>query len=238
MALSFYHSRVILSTPFDMSGRLVLVVIAILVGTSLFGIYKSLELLSENSRLGHSVSFLTTELEGAKNELKAVRSDLSESRMINAQLEDDAADLKGKLTKAQTRLAKFEEYAILLRRKYGEVLVKAKELDEANRRMGERSLRLNLENEGFRMKFSSEKGLKEALRDLRRQKRASKKRPPAPKKKFLVSPPVLEVRPEPVAAPEAGNQGFLVKDGRSTIEQLVDIRVESVPSPGLNMKGD
>jgi hypothetical protein len=211
-----------------MAGRFVWIIIAVLLGAAFFGILKSLELLRENERLSHSVAFLTSELEGAKKEIAGVKSDLSQSRMINAQLEDDAAELKGKLAKTESKLAQFQEYAVILRKKYGEVLVMTKSLDETNRQMSGQLLRLNLENQEFRVKFSSEKGLKEAIRELKQQKRKTKARPqrtPASKKKILILPSFSKQKIESV---KPGNQGFLVKDGRSTIESLVDIRVEPV----------
>ncbi len=204
------------------------IVITVLLGAASFGLYKSLELLGENARLSRSVSFLTSELEGTRSELKETKSKLSESSLVNSQLENDLAEIKGKFAKVQDKLSQYHQYTALLRGKYSRVLELAKTMDDQNRQMSEQLMRLTLVNQEMLFKLSSEKGLKDAIRDLRGQTRKRKvvgqrPRPVAPKKTTALT----QVQP-PASAPEpaSGNQGFLVKDGRSTLESLVDIRVE------------
>lgn len=213
-----------------MHGRLIGIVIAALTGAALFGIFKSLEFFKENARLSHSVAFLTSELEGARTEFNEAKSQLTESRMVIAQLEDDAQALKNKLVKSSSRIAQFEAYTDLLRKKYAASLEIAHRLDENNRQLNDRLLRVNLENQEYRMKLSSEKGLREALRELKKPpvKTVKTKRGKVQKKGYLTLPSGTTSANRSEALPSAGNQGFLLKDGRSTIEKLVDIRVEAV----------
>jgi predicted RNase H-like nuclease (RuvC/YqgF family) len=204
------------------------VIIALLVGISVFGILKSLELTARNVALSHSVTQLKSELDITQTALKASRQALGDSYLTNAELEgriakmdarlnEQAMNIKGYLAKISAMSQKLQETA------QANVMLSASRTETANQLMRERFMAREM-----RMKLSSITELKKAIKELRVSlKRSPRAKPAAVRKKRMLE---LSEPKEIVDEPLKGNAGFVVKDGKSTFEGLVDICV--VPEEG------
>ncbi|HAJ56428.1 MAG TPA: hypothetical protein DCL35_01515 [Candidatus Omnitrophica bacterium] len=205
-------------------------IIAFLLGISLFGIYKSLELGTKNLVLSNSLSALKTELNMTQASLAAARQSLGDSYMKNAELEGQLAlmdkrldrqaeDIKGYVGKISFMSAKLAETARANAALYAE-----------NKGIANQSIRAKLETQEMRNKLSSIAELKKAIKELKvRISKEKKLKPASPsgQKKMARKNKTfaLFARKEIIRQPIVGNGGFLIKDGRPTLNGVVDIRV-------------
>jgi len=202
-------------------------VIALLAGFCAFGFYQCMVLLHKNNDLSGQMDRLQIELAAAQVSLNKTQVLLGESYLKNAQLDNDRIFLRRRLARVQQQLTEEKQRIMNLAghlldtRKTNEVLY------SRNAEMSEKNLRLSFENQEMKKTLSSVSELKKAIASLRKQAKrhvvarsAPKSRPkPQPQRKRV------PVRPSPQDAYLDGNQGFLLKDGRSTFADLVDIRV-------------
>mgnify|MGYP001427327861 CR=1 FL=1 len=200
------------------------VIVALLIGISVFGILKSLELTTRSVILGRSVTQLKSELDIAQVALKASRQALGDSYLNNAELEGRLAKMDAKLNEQAMNIKGYLVKISLMSEKLqgtaqANVVLSASHTEIANQLMREK-----LGVQEMRKKLASITELKKAIMELKKSLgRSEKVRPDAvaKKKRMLGFPGAKEIVDEPLK----GNAGFLVKDGKSTFEGLVDIRV-------------
>lgn len=205
-------------------------IIAFLVGISVFGIFKSLELTFRNVVLGRSVTQLKSELDTAQVALKASRQALGESYFNNAELEDRLAQMDTKLNKQAENINGYLAKISLMSEKLQETAKANVVLYASHTEIANQLMREKLDAGEMRKKLSSITELKKAIKELKARLRRSRRADPVAvvvKKKNM---PEFPESKEIVGEPFKGNAGFLVKDGKSTFEGLVDIRV--VPEEG------
>ena len=230
------------------------IIIALLAGVSAFGIYKSLDMLKKNNDLEYTVK-------GLQGELEQTTQQLSKSEIKNSQLEADLNGLRIKLGKAEEELKSNQERIAFL----GEEIKENKQVNTflmaRNNEMSDQYIRMEFENSEMRKTLASIDALKKAIADLRKRPRSktiNKKSEPQKIKKVTVKRQAIKKQPEEkkIAKQEViveeialkavsqelppdislnGNRGFVIKDGQSTLQDLVDIKVVPVEANVVNI---
>lgn len=203
---------------------------ALFFGASVFGVYKAVEMKKKSDALNVAIADLRATLTVTRTDLENTREDLGQVQEANVRLEGDVNRLHSKLTQAQEKIAADEKSIVLL----SKVAEQAKKINTflllRNDEMAKDRLRLEFENREMKKTLSSAPALKKVISELRRK--------PAPKqKKSSGSARVQkrvqkreEIKPKeifrlPDDVTQKGNQGFVVKDGKSTFADSVDIKV-------------
>lgn len=206
-------------------------------------------LLHKNSDLSGQVDTLQIQVASLQVNLNKTQNLLSESYVKNAELENDAVFLRKRITRIQAHLAEERKRIIALGQHLYETVRTNEHLYSRNEEMSQHNLRLSFENQEMRKTLSSVSELKKAISALRKKtKRSPAVRPVVPvrKTKSIALRPKAPVRsPEPVEPvpeilPDAtlnGNLGFIVKDGHSTFEDLVNIKVIPAETAGVSQGG-
>ncbi|MDD5138619.1 MAG: hypothetical protein PHG72_07330 [Candidatus Omnitrophica bacterium] len=230
-----------------MNNRVKTGMIALLAGFSVFGLYQSLTLMRKNSFLLEQVGRIQIELSATQLGLNQTKTLLNETYQKNAQLENEAVLLNSRLARAKKELGEQKNKINTL----GNVIQQARRVNEflvaRNQEMSEQYVRASFENQEMKKTLSSVPELKKTIAALRKKparpavaknKQVRKKSVPAkaerPKKKAKAKSP-KPVAPQPVVPADQaldGNEGFVVKDGESTLLDRVDIRVTPVPEKG------
>lgn len=142
-------------------------IIPFLLGISLFGLYKSLELLKKNTSLTNSIGELNKELTVVRASLKETKDSLGESQQRNAKLEDDINGLEVKLSNTEKEAQKQQRNASILFEKLKEAAEANDSLVAKNEEMEDAFIRMSFENSEMKKKFSSIFELKKAIRELK-----------------------------------------------------------------------
>ena len=198
-------------------------IIALLLGASVFGVYKSIELLKKNSDLSRAVDNLKLKLVTTEAFLNQTKEALRESQFDNAKLEGKNRVLNSKLSEKEKQLQRYKENLTMLSNKLKQTVEINASLAEKNRETSDRLVRLEFENDEMKNKLSSIPELKKAIKDLKikiRQEKRSKRAVQTKQEKILAVPALTEA----VDVDLKGNRGYLLKDGRPTFD-AVDIRV-------------
>jgi len=222
-------------------------IIALLAGFSVFGLYQSLALMHKNSYLFDQLGRLQVELSATQLGLNQTRTLLTETYQKNTQLENEAVLLNSKLARAKQELEEQKNKINSL----GNIIQQARRVNEflqaRNQEMSEQYVRVSFENQEMKKTLSSAAELKKAMAALRKKparravpknKQAGKKKAAPvkvrqPKKKVpVVNPKPAVTPPVPADQGSEGNEGFVIKDGESTLLDKVDIRVIPAPQGG------
>ncbi len=204
-------------------------IIAILLGFSAFGIFKSVELSVRNAGLNKSMRALERELVLSQKSLAATRNVLGESYLKNAELEGrliamdakvavQARDIKAHIAKINALSSKLQETA------------RANAFFSArNKEIAHELLTEKLDADEMRRKLSSVVELKKAIKELRVKVKSAIKSERAEAKKAIVAQPErkepLNFEPQKPLEPVEGNEGYVIKEGRSTYAGWVDVSV-------------
>lgn len=209
-------------------------IIAFLLGISIFGLYKSLELLKKNISLTSSIGELDKELTVVSASLKETKDSLGESQQRNARLEDDINSLGVNLSNTEKEVQKQQRNASILFEKLNEATDANDALVARNEEMEDAFIRMSFENSELKKKFSSVSELKKAIRELKvAAAKAKKGRLAEKQKKQVPRSAKAKAKVKTKDASEAqspGNRGFVVKDGQSTFQGIVNIEVLPVES--------
>ncbi len=229
-----------------MDNRVKTGIIALLTGFSAFGLYQSLTLMRKNSYLLEEVGRIQIELSATQLGLNQTRTLLNETFQKNAQLENEVVLLNSRLARARQELGEQKNKINAL----GNVIQQARRVNEflvaRNQEMSQQYVRVSFENQEMKKTLSSIPDLKKAIAALRKKpvrpapaknKQVRKKSVPVkavnPKKTAKAkSPATVVLQPAPADQTLDGNEGFVVKDGESTLLDRVDIRVTPAPARG------
>ncbi len=229
-----------------MDNRVKTGIIALLAGFSAFGLYQSLTLMRKNSYLLEEVGRIQIELSATQLGLNQTRTLLNETFQKNAQLENEVVLLNSRLARARQELGEQKNKINAL----GNVIQQARRVNEflvaRNQEMSQQYVRVSFENQEMKKTLSSIPDLKKVIATLRKKpvRPASAKNKQARKKPVPVkavkprgttkakSPATVVLRSAPADQALDGNEGFVVKDGESTLLDRVDIRVIPAPARG------
>lgn len=203
--------------------------VAFLFGFALFGLFISLFLLQKNQVQKQDFE---QQLDDLRLDLEKTRGSLEIAESARTDLENDLVVLRSTLVSKEKALTRALKSLEALEEKAQELLKSQQELQDNNLEMRDFSLRLQLENLELKKRLSSVQDLKEAIRMLKKRKvsvgRSKKKAStfftiPASSEKQKSQPLLLKAvkrEEEP-----SGNEGFVVRDGRTTLGDRVEIRV-------------
>jgi chromosome segregation ATPase len=199
-------------------------IIAILAGITVFSVYKYIASINENNSLSANIRQLNGDLKALEDEKNGLTRDLSREKEINDALNQENSGLKDNLTQNQEKLAQLET-DFQASQKTIEGLNSEFSLVQAENtalRDQVQGLQLDIsqakaDKEQMQSRLSSIVELKKAIKELRQKTRLAKKQV----RERLVIKEKMRL---------SDNNGFLVKDGRSTLLGTIKIKVE--PQPG------
>ena len=198
------------------------VIIALLAGVTIFCVYQYIISLKENNSLSANIRQLDSDVKALEDEKNDLESNLGREKEMSRVLSQEITGLKDTLTQSKENLVQLEtdfqasQKAIeVLSSEFS--LVKAENTALRDQIQG---LELDIgqakvEKEQLRARLSSIDALKKAIKELRQKTRLAKKQ--------------VQQR---IAAKEkiiSGNNGFLVKNGKSTLSGTIKIEVEPLP---------
>ncbi len=175
----------------------------LLLGIAVFSMVRYVSELKARFRLQDSLTQAQSDVAVLTQEKQNLLQELGKEKKLNEQLAAKNLKLKAYSKASQVRMTRLFRDSSKTQNEFEDKNAKFAILKAENRALIDSHKRSYIENEQFRSKLSSVVELKKAIRELR------KKRPKAP---GLVI---------------GGNQGFLIKDGRSTLEK---IKIEVVPA--------
>ena len=197
-------------------------IIALLAGVTIFSVYRYIVSLKENNSLSSNIRQLNSDVKALEDEKNDLESNLGREKEISRVLTQDITALKDTLTQSKDKLVQLETDFQVSQKTIEELssefsLVKAENTALRDQIQG---LELDIsqakvEKEQLQIRLSSIGELKKTIKELRQKTRLVKKQVQqriAAKEKIVL-----------------GNNGFLVKNGRSTLIGTVKIEVEPLP---------
>lgn len=189
-----------------------------LIGVSAFSVISYIISLSEKNALVRSLEEVRQEVSNLEYERVGLVGSLQKERQLSAQLSGQNVELKENLKNSEENLSKLESELISTRRKVQELDKQLSSLRETKEYLTLTLAQTSQEKESLLARMNSVVELKKALRELKTKKRKPKPETQAPVRK------AAEYQDKDVL----GNQGFLVKDGKSTYPQRVRIDVQPI----------
>jgi chromosome segregation ATPase len=189
-----------------------------LIGVSAFSVISYIISLSEKNALVRSLEEVRQEVSNLEYERVGLVGSLQKERQLSAQLSGQNVELKENLKNSEENLSKLESELIATRRKVQELDKQLASLRETKEYLTLTLAQTSQEKESLLARMNSVVELKKAIRDLKRKMRKPKPETQAPVRKAV----------EHQDAEVLGNQGFLVKDGKSTYPQRVRIDVQPI----------
>lgn len=198
------------------------IIAAVLLGITAFCVYKYIVSVNENNSLSANIRKLDSEVKGLEDEKIELAGDLGREKEINNALNQQVAVIKDSLSQSKEKLARLETDFQSSQKTVEDLssefsLVKAENtaLREQIQGMQIDIAQAKVDKEQMQAKLSSIAGLKTAIKELRYKTRAAKKK--------------VQERIEIKEQMILGNNGFLIKDGKSTLFGEVKIKVEPLP---------
>jgi len=182
-------------------------IIALLAGISIFSAYKYVITLREKYALTNEIGRIKQQIDNLEKEKQNLLQTLEKEKTWQEKLRQESLLLKENLRMNHSRLAKIHQDLAASQKNVEQlnIQVSALQAEAAVMKTENEKLKtdfsvLSKENEDFKARFNSIPGLKEAIRNLKRHG----------------SQPLK---------PAEGNQGFVVKDGKTTFPTKVIIEV-------------
>jgi len=175
----------------------------LLLGITAFSMVRYISELKARFRLQDSLIQAQGDVTVLTQERQNLLQELGKEKKLNEQLADKNVKLKAYSKASKVRMARLFRDNSRTQNEFENINDKFAILKAENRALIGRYKRSYIENEQFKLKLSSVVELKKAIRELRTKK---------PKDSGLAM---------------GGNQGFLIRDGRSTLEK---IKIEVIPA--------
>ena len=175
----------------------------LLLGISAFSMIRYVSELKARFRLQDNLTQSQGEVAALTQEKQNLLQELGKEKEFNAQLTAKNVNLKAYLKASKERITRSFRDISKAQNELEDVSAKFSVLKAENKALIDSRKRIYLENEQFKLKLSSVVELKKLIRELRFGKSRT-----------------LDLGTE-------GNQGFLIKDGRSTLEK---IKIEVIPA--------
>jgi len=180
------------------------IALILLLGITLFSMVKYAGELKAMSRLQDNLILAQDQIAVLAQEKRNLLQDLKKEKEHREQMELKNTKLKGCLRASQNRITRLFQDNAKIQNNLEDAGARLSILKAENRSLIDSHKRIYLENEGFKLKLSSVVELKKVIKELRAKKRRGSD---------------LEAE---------GNQGFLIKDGRSTA--LGKVKIEVIPA--------
>jgi chromosome segregation ATPase len=197
------------------------IIIAVLAGITIFCVYKYVASVRENNSLSANIHQLNVDVQALEDEKSGLTKDLDREKEINSALNQDITGLKDNLAQSKEKMAQLEADFQASQKTVEDLnsefsLVKAENTALRDQVQG---LQLDIsqakvEREQMQQRLSSIAELKKAIKELRQKTRLAKKQV---QNRIKIKEKIL------------GNEGFLVKNGKSSIPGTIKIKVEPLP---------
>lgn len=198
------------------------IVIAVLAGVTVFCVYKYIASVKENYSLSANIRQLNSDVKALEDEKNGLFKDLDREKEINSVLNRDITGLKDNLSQSKEKLAQLETDFVASQKAVEELSSEFSLVKAENTALREQVQELELDisqaksdKEQMKARLSSIKELKKAIKELR-QKASLAKRQVRQR---------IEIKEKIIL----GNNGFLVKDGKSSFGGSIKIEVEPLP---------
>lgn len=198
------------------------IIIALLGGVTIFCVYKYIGSLQENNSLSVNIRQLNSDVAALEGEKKDLENNLGREKEMSKALNQEIAGLKDTVTQNKEKLVQLETDLQASQKTIEGLnsefsLVKAENTSLREQIQG---LELDIsqakaEKEQLRVRLNSIDELKKTIKELRQKARLAKKQVQqriAGKEKIV-----------------SGNNGFLLRNGKSTLAGTVKIEVEPLP---------
>ena len=198
------------------------IIIAVLLGITVFSVYKYIASVKENNDLSANIRQLNTDVKALENEKSGLVKDLNQEKELNSALSQENTGLKDNLNQTQAKLAQMET-DFRASQKTNEDLdsqISLVKVENTVLRDQIQGLELGInqakaDKEQLQARLSSIAELKKAIKELRQKARLAKKQ--------------VQERIETKERIILGNNGYLIKDGKPTNNT---VRIEVEPLPG------
>lgn len=177
--------------------------LVLLLGVAIFSMVRYVTELKVGFKLQESLTQAQGEVAVLAQEKQNLLQELGKEKELNKQLAAKNVNLKVYLKASKDRITRLFRNNSKTKDELEDISAKFAVLKAENRALIDSHKRSYLENEQLKLKLNSVIELKKAIRELRAKK---------------LKVPGLEA---------GGNQGFLIRDGRSTLEK---IKIEVVPA--------
>ena len=175
----------------------------LLIGITAFSMAKYVSELKVRYRLQDSLAQAQGDVAVLTQEKQNLLQELGKEKELNEQLAERNAKLKAYVKASKIRISSLFRDNSKTQNELGEISAKFAILKAENRALIDSRKRSYIENEQFKLKLSSVAELKKAIRELRAKR-----------------PKLFDLGAE-------GNRGFLIWNGRSTVEK---IKIEVIPA--------
>ncbi|MDP2927280.1 MAG: hypothetical protein Q8N80_00530 [Candidatus Omnitrophota bacterium] len=181
----------------------------LLLGVAVFSMVRYVSELKARFRLQDSLTQVQGEAVALTQEKQNLLQELGKEQELNEQLAAKNVNLKVYLKASKDRMTRLFRDNSKTQNELEEINAKFAVLKAENRALIVSHKRSYIENEQFKLKLSSVIELKKAIRELRAKKSQASG---------------LEIE---------GNRGFLIRNGRSTLEK---IKIEVIPAPYKSLR--
>jgi chromosome segregation ATPase len=198
------------------------IIIAFLLGITVFCVYKYIVSVKENYDLSSNIHRLNTDIKALEDEKDGVVKDLDREKEINKALDQENAWAKENLNQTQAKLSQLATDYQSSQKAIDDLSSQISLVKAENTALRDQiqSLELDInqakaDKEQLQSRLSSIAELKKAIKELRRKTRQIKKQV----KRRIVEKQELIL----------GNSGFLIKEGQPTGKSKIKIEVEPLP---------
>jgi len=199
-------------------GMLKNILIVLLAGTTIFSVFKYALSFKEKYVLLNTLNQLKEEVAALEDDKQALKEKLGEEKELNTKLDREILEIKEYLKASKKRLAKlFADYGQTqktiedLNSKFSILKAENTALRDEKERLNSQLTQISEENKSLKLKLDSIAELKKRIKELKRQVH-----------RITVITKVGKII--------EGNQGFLIKDGKSTYPARA--KIEVIPAPG------
>jgi cell division protein FtsB len=179
------------------------ILMALLIGVTVFSLIGYILTLRENADLSHSLNQIKIQVVALQTEKIGLLKELDNVRQLEQQVSQENVQLKDKLKADEDRLA---DLIAQLDKANSQISI----LTAENTTVRQQNQDLKEENDKYKNTFNSLSELKKAIGELKIKIRQAKR-------KINLEEQII------------GNQGYLIREGKSTYPGKVKIEVQSLP---------
>lgn len=215
---------------------------AFLLGISVFGIINAVYMTRKNVSLQNSIKDLKARLYEVNSALNKTGQELKDASKALARIKEDKLQSDEKIEFLEARLAKKAEQIREYEKNASQIVAQLKEATDANEALLDNNKRLTkqlfyseLQKTEMEAKLSSVSELKKQIVSLKRRRAVSKRKRPQKKESSSAMDRQIGANLEtPIASDTilSGNMGFVIRDGISTLTDMVNIKVKPVEPTG------
>lgn len=192
------------------------ILIALLIGITIFSAFKYASSLKERYDLISAVNRMKEEVAALESEKQLLSQELERERDLKQQLIEENMAFQESLKASEEKLAKLSSDFISLQKELGQLGSRLVTLKEERDSLNTQLVQITQERDNLQARLGSITELKKAIRELKKQMRKVK----VEIKEKVKHDKVIE-----------GNRGFLIKDGKSTYP--TKIKIEVIPAAPL-----